>query len=83
MTHLPLSALQGQALRGDIPLPGVLVSGFCNSGQNARGPSVPMITGFPDLIDWLELRKRSPGPAAGCAGRSGHRRAPQPGWGRQ
>ena len=28
---------------------------FCNSGQNARGPSgAEWIAGFPELIDWLE-----------------------------
>ena len=28
---------------------------FCNSGENARGHSgTEWITGFPDLIDWLE-----------------------------
>ena len=28
---------------------------FCNSGQNARGPSgTEWIAGFPELIDWLE-----------------------------
>src|SRR5206468_6754674 len=35
---------------------GALCLDFCNSGQNARGPSgTEWITGFPDLIDWLEV----------------------------
>src|SRR5436190_10903764 len=34
---------------------GALCLDFCNSGQNARGPSgAEWITGFPDLVDWLE-----------------------------
>ena len=35
---------------------GALCLDFCNSGQNAREPSgTESITGFPDLIDWLEV----------------------------
>ena len=35
---------------------GALCLDFCNSGQNAREPSgTEWITGFPDLIDWLEV----------------------------
>ncbi|TMH86982.1 MAG: hypothetical protein E6H45_04485 [Betaproteobacteria bacterium] len=34
---------------------GALCLDFCNSGQNARGPSgAEWIAGFPELIDWLE-----------------------------
>src|SRR2546423_1685915 len=34
---------------------GALCLDFCNSGQNARGPSgAESITGFRDLVDWLE-----------------------------
>src|SRR5256884_9748549 len=34
---------------------GALCLDFCNSGQNARGPSgTEWIAGFPELIDWLE-----------------------------
>src|SRR5438876_4713806 len=34
---------------------GALCLDFCNSGQNARGPSrTEWIAGFPDLVDWLE-----------------------------
>src|SRR5207244_9288672 len=34
---------------------GAVYLDFCNSGQNARGPSgAEWIAGFPELVDWLE-----------------------------
>src|SRR5882762_2840311 len=45
---------------------GALCLDFCNSGQNARGPSgAEWIAGFSDLIDWLEAAQAiTPGQAA-------------------
>src|SRR6267142_2006482 len=46
---------------------GALCLDFCNSGQNARGPSgTEWIAGFSDLIDWLEAADAI---TAGQAGR--------------
>ena len=51
---------------------GALCLDFCNSGQNARGPSGnEWIAGFSDLIDWLEAAETLTGGQAARLRRAG------------
>src|SRR5256885_16655810 len=64
---------------------GALCLDFCNSGQNARGPSgTEWIAGFPELIDWLQAAEAiTPGQAARLRrAAAASPPAAAPGWGR-
>ena len=57
-----LSAIQGQALRGDVSLPG---------GSTRRASGTEWIAGFADLVDWLEAAEAVTGGQAARLRRAG------------